>query len=112
MPLDAIDESTTLQFVQGSHRWSQWFQPRYFATGTNYLLSGDGHKDRNYLDVPIDEIEAGKWPIIKWAVQVLRVPFQQLFIVPVRQIRSVICRSFICFKSNNNISFKKTSYYF
>ena len=85
MPLDAVDETTTLQFVKGSHLWNQWCRPRYFATETNYLLDTDnpGFKpDRLFHDVPTKDIEAGKWPIIKWAVQVA--------------VSSIACHLFIC----------------
>jgi len=72
MPLDEVDEATTLQFVQGSHLWNRWYRPRYFATETNYLPDKDHldfKSDRVYPDVPVKDIEAGKWPIIKWAVK-------------------------------------------
>ena len=78
MPLDEVDEATTLQFVQGSHLWNRWYRPRYFATETNYLPDKDHldfKSDRVYPDVPVKDIEAGKWPIIKWAVKVLIISF-------------------------------------
>ena len=70
MPLDPIDESTTVQFVKGSHRWGKWFHPRYFATESNYECIEELTDDRVYHQVPVDEIAAGKWDIIKWAVKV------------------------------------------
>ncbi|KAK4297526.1 hypothetical protein Pmani_030063 [Petrolisthes manimaculis] len=71
MPVDPVPKNTSLQFVQGSHLWDHWFFPRKFATESNYLLeeTGDGTAGRQYHDVPIQDIEAGKWPILQWECQ-------------------------------------------
>jgi len=78
MPLDDIDEATTVRFVRGSHRWGSRFRPRYFATESNYvirLLENEqeitgAQLDKHYEDVPVDKIEAGQWEIIQWPVKV------------------------------------------
>lgn len=76
MPLDEIDESTTVQFIRGSHRWDKLFRPRYFATETNYVVQQGNHEPLDsYEDVPVDEINDGRWEILKWAVKVANISF-------------------------------------
>jgi len=72
MPLDVVDESAAVQFVRGSHLWSKWYHPRYFASESNYLLQEHRQTDggRIYHNVPVDEIAAGKWDILKWTAKV------------------------------------------
>lgn len=76
--MDPVPKNTSLQFVEGSHLWDQWFFPRKFATEKNYCLEetgdddepGDGSVGRQYQDVPLHDIETGKWPILQWECQV------------------------------------------
>ena len=77
MPLDDIDEATTVRFVRGSHRWGSRFRPRYFATESNYITVVDNEQeitgpqlDKHYEDVPVDKIESGQWETIQWPVKV------------------------------------------
>lgn len=85
MPLDDIDESTTVRFVRGSHRWTSRFRPRYFATESNYILLENNQQekeelDQQYEDVPVDKIEAGQWDIIQWPVKVSIIFFLSLYL--------------------------------
>ena len=74
MPVDPVPLKTSLKFVAGSHKWSDWYIPRKFASEKNYPLKEPGGKPscgvRDYYDVPIEDIEAGKWPILQWECQV------------------------------------------
>lgn len=72
MPLDEIDEDTTVRFVRGSHLWGKWYRPRYFATASNYVTTDQGETDRSkqFEDVPQDDIESDRWDLVQWAVQV------------------------------------------
>lgn len=79
MPVDPVPRETSLQFVAGSHLWQRWFVPRKFATDSNYPLKEALEEEdtdrkesegRQYSDVPVAEIEAGKWPILQWECQV------------------------------------------
>lgn len=69
-----MPRDTCVQFVTGSHLWPQWFLPRKFATEMNYPLK-DTHdeklsEERQYHEVPVQQIEAGKWPILQWECKV------------------------------------------
>ena len=72
MPVDSVPIETAIQFVRGSHLWSQWFYPRKFATGRRYPLaeSAGAAPPKLYQDVPVDEIEGGKHELLSWAVEV------------------------------------------
>ena len=46
-------------------------RPRYFATETNYIVENEERVSlEDYEDCPVDEIEAGQWDILQWAVKV------------------------------------------
>ncbi|KAK7067221.1 hypothetical protein SK128_018000 [Halocaridina rubra] len=72
MPVDPIPIETCVQFVAGSHLWPKWFHPRKFASERNYPLKqeetmeGLRKNQRQYFDVPAEDIDAGKWPILQW----------------------------------------------
>lgn len=70
MPVDPVPRDACVQFVAGSHLWPRWFIPRKFATEHNYPLKdareAEDSGERQYYDVPVEEIEAGKWPILQW----------------------------------------------
>jgi len=71
MPINPVPLKTSIQFVAGSHRWPEWFHPRKFATEKNYpLKNGSTTKiERQYVDIPVKDIDAGKWPILQWECQ-------------------------------------------
>lgn len=77
MPVDPVPRDACVQFVAGSHLWPRWFIPRKFATEHNYPLKdareAEDSGERQYYDVPVEEIEAGKWPILQWECKVRRV---------------------------------------
>ncbi|MPD01493.1 hypothetical protein E2C01_097025 [Portunus trituberculatus] len=70
MPVDPVPRDTCVQFIAGSHLWPQWFLPRKFATEKNYPLKDTQDEkpseERQYHEIPLQEIEAGKWPILQW----------------------------------------------
>ena len=43
MPIDPVPQEATLKFVQGSHKWNQWFFPRKFKTSKNYDVISKTH---------------------------------------------------------------------
>lgn len=77
MPVDPVPRDTCVQFIAGSHLWPQWFYPRKFATEKNYPLKDQQDEklteDRQYHEVPVQEIEAGKWPILQWNCKVMNI---------------------------------------
>ncbi|XP_042209659.1 uncharacterized protein LOC121857661 [Homarus americanus] len=79
MPVDPVSLETCVQFVAGSHLWPRWFIPRMFATESNYPLKESQQEQeeefgkeraRRYYDVPVEEIESNKWPILQWECEV------------------------------------------
>lgn len=72
MPVDPIPFETCVQFVAGSHLWPKWFYPRKFSSYNNYPSKEESTEGKNedqrrrYFDVPVEEIDSGKWPIIQW----------------------------------------------
>ncbi|XP_063587630.1 uncharacterized protein LOC134764880 isoform X1 [Penaeus indicus] len=70
MPVDPVPRQTCVQFVAGSHLWPSWFYPRKFASEMNYIIKEErGEKDEDqkcFVDIPIQDIEAGKWPLLQW----------------------------------------------
>ena len=50
MPIDPVPEEATLKFVQGSHKWNQWFFPRKFKTSKNYEVISKTH-DLRYTNM-------------------------------------------------------------
>ncbi|XP_076031766.1 uncharacterized protein LOC143019692 [Oratosquilla oratoria] len=74
MPVDPVSEECSVKFVAGSHRWPRWLFPVKFASEKRYptkegLQEEEKDEEGNlasYSPVPVDEIEAGKWPILKW----------------------------------------------
>lgn len=63
-----------MQFVAGSHLWPSWFYPRKFASEMNYTIKEEKEeKDKDqkcFVDIPIQDIEAGKWPLLQWECEV------------------------------------------
>lgn len=78
MPVDPVSEECSVKFVAGSHLWPRWLLPVKFASERNYPTK-DGYEEENdeegnldsYSQVPVDEIEAGKWPVLKWKCEVV-----------------------------------------
>ncbi|XP_042888311.1 uncharacterized protein LOC122263775 [Penaeus japonicus] len=71
MPVDHVPRQTCVQFVAGSHLWPSWFHPRKFESERNYEIKetkeGDDEKlEKRFVDIPVQEIEAGKWPLLQW----------------------------------------------
>ena len=60
MPIDPVPEEATLKFVQGSHKWNQWFFPRKFKTSKNYEVISKKH-DLRYTKLCFLDKETGKF---------------------------------------------------
>ena len=65
MPIDPVSEESSVKFVKGSHRWGKWFHPKKFATETNYPLERDVTDSKTFHDVPVADIESGKFEVTK-----------------------------------------------
>ena len=61
MPVDPVSLDSSVKFVKGSHRWGKWFHPRKFASEQNYPVESEEWGGRTYHDVPVEEIESGKY---------------------------------------------------
>lgn len=64
MPLDPVPSEVSLEFVRGSHRWDQTFNPTHFADGTPYAGTGlpslpDIEADRSAYDIVSWDLEPG-----------------------------------------------------
>ena len=62
LPLDPIPLHSAVEYVAGSHRWQQQYQPYHFMDGSPY--DGTGLP-------PLPDIEArrGELPIVRWAME-------------------------------------------
>eukprot|EP00873_Tetraselmis_striata_P001405 jgi/Tetstr1/421669/TSEL_012608.t1 len=74
MPVDAIPQEASLQFVRGSHAWGKWYIPRKFASGNQYECnsgSSNACAERTYHPVPdVDQlVAAGEVELMSWAVE-------------------------------------------
>jgi len=69
MPIDPVSEESSVKFVKGSHRWGKWFHPKKFATETNYPLERDVTDSKTFHDVPVADIESGKFELLKWSCE-------------------------------------------
>lgn len=63
MPLDPILEETTLEFVQGSHRWGRWFAP--------FDRMRDGSSFEGVEFEPAPDVEAARddYDIVSWTLE-------------------------------------------
>merc|ERR1719341_2520827 len=69
MPVDPVSEESSVKFVKGSHKWGKWFHPRKFASESNYPVENDNSDGKTFHNVPVDEIENGKFELLSWACQ-------------------------------------------
>ena len=65
MPVDPVSEESSVKFVKGSHRWGKWFHPRKFASENNYPVESDDTDGKTFHDVPIEDIENGKFEVMR-----------------------------------------------
>ena len=61
MPVDPVPLESSVKFVRGSHRWGKWFHPRKFASERNYPVESEEYEGKTFLDVPVADIESGKY---------------------------------------------------
>jgi len=85
IPLDPIEESSSLQFVAGSHLWGKKFIPKKFEDQRNYGVEKEGlarsfpgqpnpdlsEKQRSEMLNEFESLEVNQlaWPVIQWACQ-------------------------------------------
>ena len=69
MPIDPIGLESTIQFVEGSHLWPEWFRPRKFATTLNYETIAPENDNRTWADVPSAQELVTRARILQWAVE-------------------------------------------
>lgn len=62
VPLDAVDADVSVAFVAGSHRWGQSYNPKRFATGTEYEGTG-------LPSLPDIDAERDRYSLLSWAVE-------------------------------------------
>jgi len=67
MPVDPVSIESSVKFVKGSHRWGKWFNPRKFASETNYPIDDEGFEEKIFYDVPVEDIESGKYELLSWS---------------------------------------------
>ena len=61
--MDPVPLESSVKFVKGSHKWEKWFHPRKFETGRNYPVEDDGCMEKQFDDVPVKDIENGKYEV-------------------------------------------------
>ena len=61
--MDPVPLESSVKFVKGSHRWGKWFHPRKFASETNYPVEDEHFEDKAFEDVPVQDIEDGKYEV-------------------------------------------------
>ena len=61
--MDPVPKDSSLKFVKGSHKWCQWFHPRKFESGKNYPIEKEYCMEKEFYDVPVDDIENGKYEV-------------------------------------------------
>ncbi|NKB61517.1 MAG: phytanoyl-CoA dioxygenase [Gammaproteobacteria bacterium] len=62
LALDQIDQTTSIEFVAGSHRWNKWFRPERFDKSP--LFENDKDEVLPDIDANRDQYE-----ILQWAVE-------------------------------------------
>ena len=61
--MDPVSLESSVKFVKGSHNWGKWFHPRKFASESNYPVESDEFDEKLFENVPIDDIETGKYEV-------------------------------------------------
>ena len=73
MPVDPVSLESSVKFVRGSHRWGKWFHPRKFASETNYPVESEQFEEKIFHDVPVEDIESGKYEVRTHDTSVLQI---------------------------------------
>ncbi len=60
LPLDPIDQSTTLEFIRGSHAWNRWFAP------FDSMRDGSRHTSQEFERCPDIEADRAAYDIADW----------------------------------------------
>lgn len=64
IPLDPVDETTTLRLIAGSHRWEKDVLPVRWLDGDDFYPDAD-----DYLPVPDPDAEPDRFRILEWALE-------------------------------------------
>ena len=64
VPLDPVDESTTLRLIAGSHRWGNDVVPVRWLSGDDFYPNHD-----DYLPVPDPDAEPDRFRVLEWALE-------------------------------------------
>jgi len=67
MPVDPVSQKASVKFIRGSHKWGKWFHPRKFASENNYPVENEDSDGKIFHNVPVEEIESGKFEVLSWA---------------------------------------------
>jgi len=69
MPVDPVSLDSSVKFVRASHTWGLWFYPRKFASERNYPVESEEYEGKTFYDVPVQNIEDGKYELLSWACE-------------------------------------------
>lgn len=70
IPLDPVDEHTTLRLIAGSHRWSRDVVPvRWLAGDDFYPDAASALEADAYLPVPDPDAEPDRYDVLEWALE-------------------------------------------
>ncbi len=64
IPLDPVDESTTLRLIAGSHRWEKDVLPVRWLSGDDFYPDAD-----DYLPVPDPDADPDQYRVLEWALE-------------------------------------------
>lgn len=64
IPLDPVDERTTLRLIAGSHRWEKDVLPVRWLKGDDFYPHVD-----EYLPVPDPDAEPGRFRVLEWSLE-------------------------------------------
>jgi ectoine hydroxylase-related dioxygenase (phytanoyl-CoA dioxygenase family) len=65
LPLDPVSRDTCVEYVRGSHRWGQWFAPKFFRQGGVNLQV----QDARFEEVPNIDAERSRYTFLSWDMQ-------------------------------------------
>jgi ectoine hydroxylase-related dioxygenase (phytanoyl-CoA dioxygenase family) len=67
LPVDPVDEETSLRFIRGSHRWGRWFKPQLSRHGQR--LYEEGTDGSPYEAIPDFDAELDQHEVLSWAFE-------------------------------------------
>ncbi|MEM9521173.1 MAG: phytanoyl-CoA dioxygenase family protein [Actinomycetota bacterium] len=64
VPLDPVDQQTTLRLIAGSHRWTKDVLPVRWLKGDDFYPASD-----DYLPIPDPDAEPDRYTVLEWALE-------------------------------------------